>query len=222
MDILLQKFASLGRISARSTEFVKKQYQKFFIVIDQNLELFSSFNPTNDRVDTFFQKQWDGQMNMEIFGNSLKCFWFCFMVQSEVERGFSVNKQLFVENLETKSLVALRSIAYDINFSELSLDTIKNSKELIKSIKEAHRRHQDELEKQIKQKQESQKSLKHKNYAGKINALKEKRVTLLFEIEMLRVYAGLLAVKAEKFYDFCYHTKSNQQKKLADEKHKEK
>ena len=82
----------------------------------------------------------------------VKMFLVLFHGQSEVERGFSV-KQLFVENLETKSLVALRSIAYDINFSELSLDTIKNSKELIKSVKEAHRRHQDELEKQIKQKQ---------------------------------------------------------------------
>ena len=30
MDIPLQKFASLGRISARSAELVKKQYQKFF------------------------------------------------------------------------------------------------------------------------------------------------------------------------------------------------
>ena len=35
MDILLKKFVSLGRISARPAELVKKQYQKFFIVIDQ-------------------------------------------------------------------------------------------------------------------------------------------------------------------------------------------
>ena len=35
MDILLQKLVSLGRISAQYDELVKKQYQKFFIVIDQ-------------------------------------------------------------------------------------------------------------------------------------------------------------------------------------------
>ena len=49
MDILLQKFISLGRISARSAELVKKQYQTFFIIIDQNHQLFSSFNLTNDK-----------------------------------------------------------------------------------------------------------------------------------------------------------------------------
>ena len=45
MDTLLQKLVSLGRIFARSTELVKKQYQKFFIMVDQNQHLFSSFHP---------------------------------------------------------------------------------------------------------------------------------------------------------------------------------
>ena len=74
MGILLQEFLSLGRISTRYAELVKKQYQKFFTVIDENQTLFSSFNPTNDRVDTLFQKRCDRQMNMEIFGNSPKFF----------------------------------------------------------------------------------------------------------------------------------------------------
>ena len=74
MGILLQEFLSLGKISTRYAELVKKQYQKFFTVIDQNQKLFSSFNPTNDRVDTLFQKRCDRQMNMEIFGNSSKFF----------------------------------------------------------------------------------------------------------------------------------------------------
>ena len=87
MGILLQEFLSLGRISTRYAELVKKQYQKFFTVIDQNQKLFSSFNPTNDRVDTLFQKRCDRQMNMEIFGNSSKFFWFCFMVNQKLKEG---------------------------------------------------------------------------------------------------------------------------------------
>ena len=92
---------------------------------------------------------------------------------------------------------------------------------MIKSIKEAHRCYQDELEKQRKQKQESQKSLKCEIVANEINALKEKHIKLISEIEMLRADADLLAVKAEKLHDFCYLTQSNKQKKLADEKQKE-
>ena len=47
-------------------------------------------------------------------------FLILFHGQSEVERGFSVNKQLLVENLKTKSLVAFQRIEGHMNFSELS------------------------------------------------------------------------------------------------------
>ena len=40
MDILLQKLVHLGRISGRSAESVKKQFQNVFIVIDQSQLLF--------------------------------------------------------------------------------------------------------------------------------------------------------------------------------------
>ena len=81
-----------------------------------------------------------------------------FHGQSEVERGFSVNKKPLVENLKTKSLVALRRIEDHTNFSELSPENIKISSELIRSVTEAHRRYQDELQKQRKVKTESQKN----------------------------------------------------------------
>ena len=90
MDIPLQKFVSLGRISARYAELVKKQYQKFFIVIDQNQQLFSSFNPTNDRVGTLFSETMGSsdeygdlwgfiKMFLILFhGQSKQNLWLCF------------------------------------------------------------------------------------------------------------------------------------------------
>ena len=62
-----------------------------------------------------------------------KMFLILFHGQSDVERRFSVNKQLLVENLKTKFLVALGRIKDCMNFSKLSPVTIKNSNELIKS-----------------------------------------------------------------------------------------
>ena len=44
--------------------------------------------------------------------------------------------------------------------------------------------------------------MKCKINANEINALKEKRVRLTSEIELLRVGADLLSVKAEKLHDF--------------------
>ena len=71
-----------------------------------------------------------------------------FHCQSEVERGFSVNKQLLVDNIKIKSLVVLRRIEDHMNFSELNPETIKISNELVTSVKEADSRYQDELETQ--------------------------------------------------------------------------
>ena len=143
----------------------------------------------------------------------VKMFLMLFHGQSKIERGFSVNKQLLVKNLKGKSLVALWGIKCRKNISELSPETIK-----ISSVKEADRLCQYELGKLKKQKQESQKSLKLKVFADGINALKEKRVKLISEIEILCVGANLLDVKAEKLHDFRYLTQSNQQKNRADEK----
>ena len=162
-------------------------------------------------------------------------FLILFHGQSEVERRFNINKQLLVENLKTKSLVALRRIEDDMNFSELSPETTKISNEFIESVKEAYRHYQDEPVKQRKQKQELQKSLKCNIIANEINVLKEKLISfvsyyiidiylvkLISEIEVLRENAAdLLTVKVEKLLGFRYLTQSNQQKKFADEKQKE-
>ena len=90
---------------------------------------------------------------------SVKMFLILFHGQSKIERGFSVNKHLLVKNLKAKSLVALWRIKCRKNIPELSPETIKISNELIKSVKEADRRYQNEPGKLKKQKQESQKSL---------------------------------------------------------------
>ena len=80
----------------------------------------------------------------------VKMFLILFCGQSEVERGFSVNKQLLDDNIKTKSLVVLQRIEDQMNFSELSPETVKISNELVKSIKEAHCRYQVEPDKQRK------------------------------------------------------------------------
>ena len=89
-----------------------------------------------------------------------------------------------------------------MNFSELSHQNIKISNELIKSVREAHRRYQNELEKQRKIEQESQKSLKRKLVANEINPLKEKRIKLISEIKILRVDGDLQLLKQKSFMTF--------------------
>ena len=67
-------------------------------------------------------------------------------VQSEAERGFSINNNLLVENLKTESLTAQRSVQDFINASEVSVDKMEIDNVLIKNCKAANSMHKQALE----------------------------------------------------------------------------
>ena len=112
MVIILQKFISIGRISGKSAEVVKEEYLKFFDIVDQNLQWFSSFNPLHDKVDTLFSTTMGSSKLCTNLWDFMKMFLVLYHGQSAIERGFSINKQLLVENQKLKSLVALKRIEW--------------------------------------------------------------------------------------------------------------
>ena len=66
--------------------------------------------------------------------------------QSQVERGFSINKEIVIENLHSSSLPAQR-IVYDyLKASEKNIHDIEITNKMIKSCKSAHLRYLIALE----------------------------------------------------------------------------
>ena len=78
-----------------------------------------------------------------------KVFIFLFTLshgQSQVERGFSINKEIVTENLDSSSLSAQR-IVYDyLKASEKNIHDIEITNKMIKSCKSAHLRYLIALE----------------------------------------------------------------------------
>ena len=78
-----------------------------------------------------------------------KVFIFLFTLshgQSQVERGFSINKEIVIENLHSSSLPAQR-IVYDyLKASEKNIHDIEITNKMIKSCKSAHLRYLIALE----------------------------------------------------------------------------
>ena len=66
-------------------------------MIDQNQQLFSTFNLTNDRIVTLSETKGSSDDYGDIW-ELVKMFLILFHVQSEVVRGFSINKHFLVEN----------------------------------------------------------------------------------------------------------------------------
>ena len=83
--------------------------------------------------------------------------------QASIERGFSVNKHLLVENLKTQSLIALRRIENHMSSSGKTPYDIEITKDMLRHTKEASRRYRDSLECQRKERNEDQKKLETKD-----------------------------------------------------------
>ena len=138
--------------------------------------------------------------------------------QSALERGFSINKQLLVENLKPESLVALGRIEDRMRYSEQSPETIKVPNKIIQSVKEAHSGYQSEPAKQRTEKEDTQKLIKWKIVTAEIKAVKKKGLKLANEISVLGGDADLLVTKAEKLLKFEFLKQVNQKRRIADDK----
>ena len=154
----------------------------------------------------FFRQQWAFPSLAQTFGTFWKCF-DPYNGQSAIERGFSISKQLLVENLNSKSLVALRRIEDHMRYSEQSPETIKVSNKIIESVKEAHSRYQSELAKQKAEKEDTQKSFKQRIATAEIKAVKQKWLKLTNEISVLHVDADLWQQKLRNSGTFNFWNK---------------
>ena len=129
-SILLQKLVKYERLLPKSAELAKEQYRKLFEIVDINKNVFQNFDLKSDRLDRFFS-DFIGKNNAceEVW----KVFKLVFVLshgQSSIERGFSINKQLLVENLKEKSLIALRTIEDHLSSSGETPESIKIGREM--------------------------------------------------------------------------------------------
>ena len=98
--------------------------------------------------------------------------------QADVERGFSVNKELLVENLQQTSLIIQRLIRDCISDFSRSISEISLTNEMLKSCRLAHSRYVVALEKKRNPAVSQEKSLKRKLKFEEIAEVKEKKRAL--------------------------------------------
>ena len=159
---LLQILLNRKWCSAEACDKIHTQFKGFVLEIKQNhLAEFFSFIMNTDRLDEFY---WNYTKDVkhaklwEIFRNIFPLL----HGEAAVERGFSVNCELLVENLQEKTLVASRfvysSVKSDANhFSELSF-----TPRLKGNVRAARMRYQLYLEEQRKLRARSNKAKRRK------------------------------------------------------------
>ena len=208
-SILLQSLVKANKISSQSAERVKEQYSSFFDVVDSNVTAFKDFNKENDRLDSFFADFIGRGKSYADMCEVCKIMSTLSHGQSSVECGFMVNKQFSIENLEEKSLTALRRVADHMSASEETPEEVQITRGMLHYVEDASRIYKGDLCQQRQEKENETKSLKRKIVDDEIKQIKAKYRILQGETEDLTISADKLALTAEKHKNFTYLTKSN-------------
>lgn len=169
------------QITASCAEDAKKELSGFIrVVVCENRDSFLQFDKPSDsnRLDDFYWQY----LNLKKYQNLAEVVKIILTLshgQASVERGFSVNKTLLVENLSEVGLVSQRVIHDHMNANALLPHTINITPSLRRYVKSARQRYQNHLADQAKSLVSNEKQLKRKAINEQIDQIKKKKTFLI-------------------------------------------
>ena len=108
---LIQKLYDLKLLSSQEAGKAKQEYQAFLTsvaVTDQ--DKFLSYDMDKNRLDSFLSGYMKGVAKFANLWKVCKIIFTLSHGQADIERGFSVNKELLIEDMKQKSLVSQRIV----------------------------------------------------------------------------------------------------------------
>ena len=134
--------------------------------------------------------------------------------QASVERGFSINKEIEVENLHEQSVVGQR-VVYDHIHSVGGILKVELTNGLLVSAGSARQRYHAYLDEQNAARQNEESKNKRKCLFDEVEEIRTKKKRILADIESLNKTADKLAEKAERTGQIPLITQSNSLRKTA-------
>lgn len=156
MKCLLHSLSDLNIINIKDCDSIQGDFIKFVNeTVCENTPEFLNFNIEEMRLDEFFyfhlknkhEKSWQCIQKLLVLSHG----------QATVERGFSTNKKIEVENLKENSYIAMRIISDHINRLGGDVTKVIIDKDLRKSVMSARHRYDQYLEDQRKMDKNKQK-----------------------------------------------------------------
>ena len=216
---------SYKKILAKDADAAKLEYSNFLTkIVKANKSDFVKFNKSSDRVDLFFGKY--------INTSEYEQMWCVFKLlsclshgQASVERGFSVNSNLLVENMHEDSLTAQKIVHDHVKSLKLEAYEVKVTKTCLDNANSARRRYFDALKQKSVSNQRSERQTKIDSINEEINLVNQEISLLETTIDYTRKNADTLTEKAlmrTKFAEMKSSlSQSNVLKRAANEKQEE-
>ena len=147
---VLHKLVDLHHVNEPDCDLIGWQFAAYMAeVVAQNHSEFKEFSPDADRLDTFFFKNMEGPLHFSKLWPVVKKLLVLSHGQATVERGFSINTQLVVENLKADSIVSQRTV-YDAVSTAGGICDVPVTKSMLSYVQGARQRYFAHLEEQKK------------------------------------------------------------------------
>lgn len=217
MKLLLVSLVEIGIVKDTDCDEIMLDFNDFIgMTVSENLAAFLDFNQQKSRLDDFLSKY--------IKSRHMK-LWPCIEKmlllshgQGTVERGFSVNKKIEVENMKEHSYIAQRVICDYLNALGGDITKVIINKELRASVSSARQRYSVYLEEEKQRAANLKKRGKRCLEEKEENEFKKKKSDLEKNIAELMKSADEYAEKAEKENQMMLIMKSNSLRRTAKEK----
>lgn len=203
--------------SSNDCDSLLVSYKAF--VNEMKLENYHAFNDfsfgNQERVDTFLMK-----FAANKYASLFRVFKILLTLshgQASIERGYSVNKELLVENLSERSIVAQRIICDSYASSDSSVMDIEVTPDLRRHTTSARMRYSNYLEEKSKSEINVSQRNKRKVVEAELVDAEKKKKKLEHSVLCLETEASSLAVSAEAKHDFNLLSKSNALRQKASE-----
>ena len=133
---LLQKLVDCKQITSSLADKAKQEFRKFKSNnVRENKAIFRNYDIDKNLLDEFYMEFLKDSTRYESFCYVVKIILTMFHGQADVERGFSVNRNLIIENMSDESLTAERFVKDQMKCKEYKPHNMPIPKELLQSVK---------------------------------------------------------------------------------------
>ena len=107
----MQKLVDYKQITSSLADKAKQEFRKFKSnIVQEDKVIFRNYVIDKNRLEEFYMKYLKDSTQYESFCYVVKIVLTMFHGQPDVERGFSVNKNLILENMSDESLTAQKFV----------------------------------------------------------------------------------------------------------------
>ena len=212
---ILRNLVDAGQVSEHLCDPALTEYSALFDEVAAAGT--TQFDHTTDRLDTYYHSLLDGKGDYKNVWYVIRKLLLISHGQASVERGFSVNKEVMVDNLSQRSLIAQRVI-HDHVRTQGGILNVSITKELLLSAGSAYQKYSMYLESLKAEKAAKVINDKKRSITDDVSEMKAKRRRMQQDISVLVKEADTLADKAETTGRLLLITKSNSLRRTAKEK----